>query len=497
MKDDHEQKPFEMVEKAPPDTPGSLYCQECRIGEAVRQYPPDCPFSPGERVVLICRDGQAGRLPLPALGAVGTVLEPTDDMVPYATRGDSGAPDHVRYSPVPVCYVWVQWDGQNSDRLMFHTQLENYHRHHPFIRFFVDVLEDGRWSAYCGDQGIFSQGEKYTDIAPQLEDAVRTHFGDKLLAFEPHRIHVVFSFTRRLSSMLEEVKLSEEARDYQTEIDQLHQTIDALKEELANKPAETTADRKDLHEGYKPSELLWECLLHNREKGEQLASLLTFIRDNHGPRTDADELCKAFPEDFVEVVWFECLAIPDSSNQPLRITGRGLQVLENLTQRLQKYPVPGGPSLCDSVATVVYKELEEHVTEQDERSRVAARIAKRLTVPQPTRELDEWAQWDGTDGAHPSWWRGQDDGVRGATERVKHALEVDLGLRQSGTLGYKPLQEVVERILALRRAHLNKNAVIKEQKAEIKRLRRKLCAAEKKIPYSAGRPSDIDSDDLI
>ena len=27
-------------------------------------------------------------------------------------------------------------------------------------------------------------------------------------------------------------------------------------------------------------------------------------------------------------------------------------------------------------------------------------------------------EWDGTDGAHPAWWRGQEDGVKGAVTRL-------------------------------------------------------------------------------
>jgi Arc/MetJ family transcription regulator len=41
------------------------------------------------------------------------------------------------------------------------------------------------------------------------------------------------------------------------------------------------------------------------------------------------------------------------------------------------------------------------------------------------------AQWDGTDAAHPAWWRGHDDGSRGMAEKLwEHIVElVDAGQR--------------------------------------------------------------------
>ena len=83
--------------------------------------------------------------------------------------------------------------------------------------------------------------------------------------------------------------------------------------------------------------------------------------------------------------------------------------------------------------------------------KIARQTARQLCHPVYRPHIDPSVEGDGTDAAHPAWWRGQDDGVRGATERVQHALDVDLSLKQSGTIGYQPLQEVVEQVLALRR----------------------------------------------
>lgn len=56
-------------------------------------------------------------------------------------------------------------------------------------------------------------------------------------------------------------------------------------------------------------------------------------------------------------------------------------------------------------------------------------------------------EWDGTDAAEPAWWRGQDDGVRGAVERIRAALDgTDDG---SGALGNADLERCRRDVLAL------------------------------------------------
>jgi hypothetical protein len=56
---------------------------------------------------------------------------------------------------------------------------------------------------------------------------------------------------------------------------------------------------------------------------------------------------------------------------------------------------------------------------------------------------------DGTDNAHPAFWRGQDDGVRGATMRIMQAIEGrDDG---SGVIGDEGLEKARRAILAMRK----------------------------------------------
>lgn len=54
---------------------------------------------------------------------------------------------------------------------------------------------------------------------------------------------------------------------------------------------------------------------------------------------------------------------------------------------------------------------------------------------------------DATDLAHPAWWRGNDAGVHATVEVIRRVL--DSGL-DGGVSGYKPLQEIRERIERLR-----------------------------------------------
>lgn len=52
-------------------------------------------------------------------------------------------------------------------------------------------------------------------------------------------------------------------------------------------------------------------------------------------------------------------------------------------------------------------------------------------------------QWDGTDGAHPVWWRGQDDGVRGACRKIEAVLN---GKPHTGKCASDDLQRVLDRL---------------------------------------------------
>lgn len=56
---------------------------------------------------------------------------------------------------------------------------------------------------------------------------------------------------------------------------------------------------------------------------------------------------------------------------------------------------------------------------------------------------------DGTDFAHPAFWRGVDDGVRGAVMRIREVLDgKDSG---SGVLGNKELEQLRRDVLTLKR----------------------------------------------
>lgn len=56
-------------------------------------------------------------------------------------------------------------------------------------------------------------------------------------------------------------------------------------------------------------------------------------------------------------------------------------------------------------------------------------------------------QWDGTDAAHPAWWRGNDRGCRFVTQLLTDALDgKDDG---GGWMGYPPLEALRRRLLAI------------------------------------------------
>ena len=50
--------------------------------------------------------------------------------------------------------------------------------------------------------------------------------------------------------------------------------------------------------------------------------------------------------------------------------------------------------------------------------------------------------WDGTDGAHPSWWRGKERGYREACDRINQALDMEITHE-----GFNdPLRSILEKI---------------------------------------------------
>lgn len=60
--------------------------------------------------------------------------------------------------------------------------------------------------------------------------------------------------------------------------------------------------------------------------------------------------------------------------------------------------------------------------------------------------LPDDPELDGTDGAHPAWWRGQSDGVDGACARIEAAIDgMDSG---AGVLGNDRLEKLRRKLLA-------------------------------------------------
>lgn len=59
-------------------------------------------------------------------------------------------------------------------------------------------------------------------------------------------------------------------------------------------------------------------------------------------------------------------------------------------------------------------------------------------------------QWDGTDMAHPAWWRGYDDGVQGAIACIREMLDGRDGKR--GVFSNAELNRIRHDIRALRAA---------------------------------------------
>ena len=56
--------------------------------------------------------------------------------------------------------------------------------------------------------------------------------------------------------------------------------------------------------------------------------------------------------------------------------------------------------------------------------------------------------WDGTDAAHPAYWRGEKRGVEGACERIRDILD-DKSHGPPFHFGSPPLSEIAQRIWKL------------------------------------------------
>jgi len=89
--------------------------------------------------------------------------------------------------------------------------------------------------------------------------------------------------------------------------------------------------------------------------------------------------------------------------------------------------------------------LREVTQELDQLYKDLANVVNLKTTPVPQVQDDE--SLDGTDDAHPAWWRGHDAGVDGTIKRVLMMLDgKDDG---GGTARYKEYQDMRKRILAL------------------------------------------------
>lgn len=123
-------------------------------------------------------------------------------------------------------------------------------------------------------------------------------------------------------------------------------------------------------------------------------------------------------------------------------------------------------SLCDLIGehtrrkakavAVAVAEAERGWRDQDIEARALIRRAAELIktsanvggTGKSLAELEVEAddpQWDGTDAAHPAWWRGNDRGCRFVTQRLTDALDgKDDG---AGWIGYPPLEALRRRLL--------------------------------------------------
>jgi hypothetical protein len=132
---------------------------------------------------------------------------------------------------------------------------------------------------------------------------------------------------------------------------------------------------------------------------------------------------------------------------------------------IKLFPTAGDDDLdvyatqIDAFAARKLAEAERGWRDQDIEARALIRRAAELiktsanvggtgkSLAQLEVEADD-PQWDGTDAAHPAWWRGNDRGCRFVTQLLTDALDgKDDG---GGWMGYPPLEALRRRLLALR-----------------------------------------------
>lgn len=66
------------------------------------------------------------------------------------------------------------------------------------------------------------------------------------------------------------------------------------------------------------------------------------------------------------------------------------------------------------------------------------------------RLAEDNPEWDGTDAAHPAWWRGNDAGVAATVRILADAMDGKDNGR--GVIGYAPLEALRRRVIAVRSA---------------------------------------------
>lgn len=66
------------------------------------------------------------------------------------------------------------------------------------------------------------------------------------------------------------------------------------------------------------------------------------------------------------------------------------------------------------------------------------------------RLAEDNPEWDGTDAAHPAWWRGNDAGVAATVRILADAMDGKDNGR--GVIGYAPLEALRRRVIAARSA---------------------------------------------
>lgn len=92
--------------------------------------------------------------------------------------------------------------------------------------------------------------------------------------------------------------------------------------------------------------------------------------------------------------------------------------------------------------SVLFKYIKEP---EDLVNTIAKDLAAQLVDDKFAKQAG-YIECDGTDGAHPAFWRGQEDGVWGACMRIRQALEGGDGMR----LGNPELRAVCKEVAKLK-----------------------------------------------